>query len=179
MKRTVSFLLAILCCGALTVAAQDKKDAMQHEPQFSTVLPNPAFDKVKSLAGDWVGTYEGKEVGKSTYRVMSAGSSVILIQDGDKPGNEMVTVFAPDGKDLLVTHYCSAKNQPRMKLQPGGDPNVLRFTFLDATNLSDPQIGHMVGLTIRIADANHHTQEWTFNDHGKEMTDKFELHRRM
>jgi hypothetical protein len=110
---------------------------------------------------------------------MSAGSSVVLVQDGDKPGNEMVTVFAPDGKDILVTHYCAAKNQPRMKLQPGSDPNVLRFTFLDATNLSDPQLGHMVGLTLRFADANHHSQEWTFADHGKEMTEKFEYHRPM
>jgi hypothetical protein len=175
MKRTASFLLAILCSGALALIAQDKKDAMQHEPAFSSVLPNPAFDKVKSLAGDWVSNHEVK----SSYRVMSAGSSVVLIEDGDKPGNEMVTVFHPDGKDLLVTHYCSAKNQPRMKLAPGTDPNVLHFTFLDATNLSDPQIGHMVGLTIRFADPNHHTQEWTFSDHGKEMTEKFELHRRM
>jgi hypothetical protein len=66
-----------------------------------------------------------------------------------------------------------------MKLEPGSDPTVLRFTFLDATNLSDPQIGHMVGLIVRIADANHHSQEWTFSDHGKEMTEKFEYHRPM
>jgi hypothetical protein len=177
MKRTALFLLVMLSCGALALTAQEKKDAMQHN-EFSTVLPNPAFDKIKSLAGDWVGTYGGKQ-GKMTYRVMSAGSSVILIQDGDKPGNEMVTVFAPDGKNLLATHYCSAKNHPRMKLEPGSDPTVLRFTFLDATNLSDPQIGHMVGLIVRIADANHHSQEWIFSDHGKEMTEKFEYHRPM
>ena len=91
----------------------------------------------------------------------------------------MVTVFNPDGKGLMATHYCSAKNQPRMKLEPGTDPKVLRFTFLDATNLADPQIGHMVGLTLRIADADHHTQEWTFSDHGKEMTEKFDMHRKM
>jgi len=176
MARAASILLTILCCLSLIATAQDKKQPMEHE--FSTVQPNPAFDQVKSLAGDWVGTVRGMTT-KMNYRVMSAGSSVILVQDGDKPGDEMVTVFSPDGKDLLATHYCSAKNQPRMKLVPGTDPKVLRFTFLDATNLADPQIGHMVGLTLRIGDADHHVQEWTFTDHGKEMTEKFDMHRRM
>ncbi len=175
MKQTMTLLLAILCCGVLTLAGQEKKE---HEHQFSVVQPNPAFDKVKSLAGEWIGTSPGA-TGKSSYRIMSAGSSVVLIQDGDKPGNEMVSVFHPDGADLLMTHYCAAKNSPRMKLQPGRDPNVLRFTFLDATNLADPQIGHMTALTLHFIDKDHHTQEWTFTDHGKEMTDKFEFRRAM
>jgi hypothetical protein len=37
----------------------------------------------------------------------------------------------------------------------------------------------MTGLTIHLIDKDHHSQEWTFIDHGKVMTDKFEYHRAM
>lgn len=177
MKRVIPVLI-VLCCASTIVFAQDAKEQMQHEKEYSTVMPNPAFDKIKSLAGEWTGTFQGMTANMS-YKVMSAGSSVLLVQQGEKPGDEMVTVFHPDGKDLLVTHYCSAKNQLRMKFVPGADPNVLRFTFLDATNLSDPKIGHMVGLTLRIVDPNHHIQQWTFSENGKEQSESFEIHRKM
>lgn len=180
MKRLSLLILAGLFLYCATAVGQDSKPAAKDESakEYSTVLPNPAFEKVKSLAGQWVGGTERAPI-KMSFKVMSAGSSVLLIMDSDKPGDEMVTVFHPDGERLLVTHYCSAKNQPRMRLEPGGDPNVLRFMFLDATNLPDPKIGHMVGLTLRLKDSNHHLQEWTFRENGKEQTEVFELHRKL
>lgn len=178
MKRIAFLILTSVCLNCVMAPAQDAKEAKQEaEKEYSKVLPNPAFDKIKALEGEWVGIGEGAPVAMR-FKVMSAGSSVLLIMDGDKPGNEMVTVFHPDGERLLVTHYCSAKNQPRMKLVPGTDANVLRFEFLDATNLADPKIGHMVGLTLKLLDANHHVQEWTFQEDGKNQTAAFDMHRR-
>jgi hypothetical protein len=159
--------------------AQEKKQAKQeHEPEYSKILPNPAFDKIKGLEGEWIGTVGGTS-SKMSYKVVSDGSAVMLVMEGHGPSDEMITMFHPDGEQLLMTHYCSAKNQPRMKFVKGDDPNVLRFEFLDATNLADPKIGHMAGLTLKLLDANHHIQEWTFREAGKEETATFDIRRKM
>ena len=61
------------------------------------------------------------------------------------PGSEheMVTVYHQDGDDLLLTHYCSARNQPRMKCNGEAEPNLLRFEFVDATNMRSTNDPHM------------------------------------
>jgi hypothetical protein len=52
-------------------------------------------------------------------------------------GNEMVSMYHLDGARLLLTHYCMAKNQPRMQLALCGPATgELRFEFLDAKNLA-------------------------------------------
>jgi hypothetical protein len=166
-------LLVLLFTCAIGLA-QDK--APSHP--VSTVLPNPAFDKIKLLAGDWEGTMAGRKV-TANYKVMSAGSAVMLYQPGEKPGDEMVTIFHPDNEKLMVTHYCSARNQPRMVMVPGKGPNVITFEFLDATNLPSPDAPHMVGLTLKILDANHHIQTWTFLADRKTESENFDLRRKM
>jgi hypothetical protein len=35
----------------------------------------------------------------------------------------------------------------------------------------------MQRVAFTMIDANHHTEEWTFSDHGKEMKEFFDLHR--
>lgn len=152
--------------------------AKKEQPKASAVLPSPAFDKIKSLAGDWEGDAMGMKV-TANFKVMSAGSAVMLYMPGEKPGDEMVTVFHPDNEKLMVTHYCSAKNQPRMVMVPGPDPNVIKFDFLDATNLPSPDSPHMVGLTLKILDPNHHIETWTFSMNGKPQSEDFDLRRKM
>lgn len=81
-----------------------------------------------------------------------------------KPANEpeMVTMFHLDGPVLMVTHYCSAGNQPRMVASSISHPKEIAFTFKDATNLASPTAGHMRGLVLTLVDADHHKQSWTF-----------------
>jgi hypothetical protein len=59
------------------------------------------------------------------------------------------------------------------------DGKVLTFTYLDATNLATPDAGHMQRMVLTLVDDNHHIEEWTFNDHGKEMKKVFDLRRQM
>jgi hypothetical protein len=173
-----NFRLLCSCLLLSAVALAQGSPPGQHEEMGSPVIPNPAFDKIRTLAGSWEGTVAGKKV-SANYKVMSAGSAVMLVQEGDDPSDEMVTVFHPDNKDLMVTHYCSAKNQPRMRMLPGTDPNVIKFEFLDATNLPSPNLPHMVGLTLKLLDGNHHVQSWTFSMNGKTQTEDFDLRRKM
>lgn len=88
----------------------------------------------------------------------------------------MITMFHLDGDRLLMTHYCGAGNQPRMKAT-SADGKSIAFDFVDATNLASPDAGHMKRMVLTMVDANHHTEEWTFEDHGKEMKELFSLER--
>jgi len=139
-----------------------------------------SFDKLKSLVGEWEGTMneEGKQSSATTsYRLVSGGSALMNVLGAGTP-YEMVTMFYVDNSDLLVTHYCAAHNQPRFRMVPSSEPNVVTFVFKDATNLASPLTPHMVGLKITFVDADHHYQDWTFLDKGKESTSRFEFHRK-
>jgi hypothetical protein len=150
--RMLSLVVALL---AAQVFAAD-------QPQAPA---NPGFEKLKSLVGEWKGKMkEGEEV-KTTYRLVGADSA---IEEYLSHGN-MVTIYHPDGSRLMLTHYCAAQNQPRMRAAAfkSGD-DTLKFSFVDATNMSGPNAQHMHNLAFTFRDADHFTQEWTLYDGGKE-----------
>jgi hypothetical protein len=134
-----------------------------------------AFAAIKSLPGTWEGkSSEGGDV-KVNFKVTSAGSAVTSEIIGKE---NMVSVFNMDGPNrLLLTHYCAVGNQPRMQASVSGDGRIITFTFVDATNLATPDAGHMQKMTLTLIDDNHHTEDWVFVDHGKEITRVFDLHR--
>jgi hypothetical protein len=139
-----------------------------------------SFDKLKSLAGEWEGsaTEGGKEIpATSSFRVVSDGSVLMNVLAAGTP-HEMVTMFHMDGSDLLATHYCAAHNQPRFRLASTPDPNVFVFEFKDATNLAGAAAPHMVGVKLRLVDANHHYEDWTFLANGQTSTRRFDFHRK-
>jgi hypothetical protein len=133
---------------------------------------------MKSLAGNWAGTTKHGKPVKLTYTVVSGGTTVMERLDSPEGGN-MITMYHPDGEHLMVTHYCSAGNQPRMVEAPRQGDNDLAFSFFDATN--DPNIpgrGHMRGLKFHFQDKNHFTQEWTFGwSDGRQEVETLTLHR--
>lgn len=157
--RPVLFLIAVLRLVVAPAAAQSKAQA--------------SFDRLKTLAGQWEGTAGGGESSKVSYRVISNGS---VLEETMQNGAEdtMVTIYHLDGDRLMVTHYCGAGNQPRMIATPDpGKPNVFAFKFLDATNLSSAQLGHMRDLVLTMVDKGHITQQWTWHAQNKE--EKMEL----
>jgi len=79
---------------------------------------------------------------------------------------------------LLLTHYCAMGNQPRMEATVSPDGKTFTFNYVDATNLATPDAGHMQRMILTLLDANHHTEEWVFADHGKEHKVVFDLHRK-
>ena len=149
---------------------------------FALVLPalapattgsaNPAFEKLKSLAGKWTGQSsfdEGGNKGTSEvtvlYRVTAAGSAV---EETLFPGTpeEMVTMYHMDGDQLVLVHYCAAGNQPHMKLKESGDPNTLAFEFTSGTNMKDTDM-HMHSAKITFVDADHIKGVWSSMKDGK------------
>jgi hypothetical protein len=113
-----------------------------------------------------------------SFRTTGAGSAILSeVHTGQPHPEDMVSVFHLDGHRLLASHYCSAGNRPRMAATTSADGKTITFDFVDATNLRDPNDGHMRRVAIAIIDANHHTETWTFVDHGKDMVEIYDLHR--
>ncbi|HEY6066111.1 MAG TPA: hypothetical protein VIY96_08130 [Thermoanaerobaculia bacterium] len=150
---------------------------------FAAAVPaapgtNPAWEKMKSLVGEWDGTmiHGGMAMPvKVSYALVSGGTSLMERMSG--MGEEMVTLYYPDGTRVLMTHYCSEGNQPRMKAAAlAGD--TLAFDFVDATGLASPEAEHMHRLVVKFQDADHFAEEWTHRKAGKEETGVFKYSRK-
>jgi hypothetical protein len=168
--KTLRVLAATLLLAGLGLTQQASPQAP----------PSASFDKLKSLAGEWEGSFieDGQKFAATTsFRVVSDGSALMDVLGAGTP-HEMVTMFHMDGNDLLATHYCAAHNQPRFRLASSADPNVLAFEFKDATNLASLAVPHMVGVKLTLLDANHHLEDWTFLANGQTSTRRFDFRRK-
>jgi hypothetical protein len=158
-KRIVLLTSAALCLATAQAPAQGKAQA--------------SFDRLKTLSGEWEGTAGNNQAASVSYRVVSNGSALEETLHVGKD-ETMITVYHLDGDRLMVTHYCAAGNQPRMVATPDpNNPNMFAFKFLDATNMSGPDAGHMRDLVVTLLDRDHFTQQWTWREKAKE--DKREL----
>jgi hypothetical protein len=120
-----------------------------------------AFDKLKTLAGSWEGTLDGKPM-QVSLRVTSMGNALMHEMTGAGRPDDPITIFNLDGARLLMTHYCDAGNQPRMVGTVSPDGKTFTFDFIDATNLLSSQMGHMQHVVFTLIDADHHTEKWEF-----------------
>jgi len=133
-----------------------------------------SFDLLKGLEGNWAGKDQKGQSIQVTFR-MTAGGSALMSEILGKGPENMITMFHMDGDRLLMTHYCGAGNQPRMKVI-ASDAKSVSFEFFDGTNIG-PGDGHMQHVTFTLPDTDHHVEEWIFLDHGKEMKEVFTLAR--
>lgn len=141
------------------------------------------FVRLKSLAGDWKGTFEWSGTGTGTgamnasYYVTGNGSALVenLISDG---APVMTSVYHLDGPDLRMTHYCAAQNQPRLKAERiDSAQGAIDFGFVDITNLKSANAPHVHGLQLRLIDPNHITVTFLFQSGGKESRERIALDR--
>ena len=159
MKKFASVLIAALAFASTLALAQS--DAQK------------AFATLKDMPGTWQGSSPEGPV-KVTFKVTAGGSAVMSEILGKE---DMISMFHMDGGRLLLTHYCTVGNQPRMAASVSLDAKTFTFTYVDATNLSAPDAGHMQQMILTVVDQNHHTEEWVFVDHGHEHRVTFDLRR--
>ncbi len=128
-----------------------------------------AFEKLKTLAGDWEGKSTKGWTERVGYRVISGGSVLMELSFGAHPNEWMATMFHMDGDRLMLTHYCVAKNQPRLvATQFADDFSSMTFEYLDATNLKSRDKGHMDKVVIRFDGPDRFFSRWTWYQDGKE-----------
>ncbi len=170
MKPVTALVLPLVALAVLAAAPADPKPA-------DGGPPNPGFEKLKSLVGDWKGTTaEGSPV-RVSYSLISDRSALMeTLQPASEPA--MISIYHPDGQRLMMTHYCSSHNQPRMRADAAPpDGRSLTFQVVDVANLASPDAGHMVRLVMRFQDPDHFTQEWTYTAKGQSNSEVFSYER--
>jgi len=145
---------------------------------LATSKCQPEFDKIKSLVGVWVGKASDGNAIHVSYELISGGTAVLeAVEAGYQP--HVVTVYYLDHDHLMLTHYCLANNQPRMRADASSSSTeAIKFTFVDATNLAGRDAGHMHAHGIFWKDSDHISEYWTWRQSGQEMVRTFELERR-
>jgi hypothetical protein len=132
--------------------------------------PAPAaFEKFRALAGEWVAAEDGEMSKKgdlvARYAVTAAGTAVVETVFPGSP-HEMVTVYYPDGTDLVLTHFCMEGNQPRMraKAAPGAR---FDFAFDGGTGIDPKRDRHMHKAILEFLGVDEIRSEWTELAEGK------------
>lgn len=139
--------------------------------------PQRSFDILKGLAGKWRGKDTLGHPVEVSFRVTSKESAIVNEYVEPDQKEDMISMIHMDGNRVLLTHYCSAGNQPRMAASLSADGRTITFDFVDATNLPSLNAGHMRRLVITILDPDHHTEEWTYIDGGKDLAVLADLRR--
>ena len=102
-----------------------------------------AFARLLALAGEWEGTVTAPDGPPVKVRwEKTAGGNVMRETMFPGTGHEMVTMYHLDRGELVLTHYCVAGNQPRMKLV-AATPGELAFDYTGGTNLDPAKDQHM------------------------------------
>jgi hypothetical protein len=120
-----------------------------------------AFERLKALEGEWVdveGVFGTKGAVAVTYRVTGGGTTVVEAFPVGTPG-EMVTAYHRDGNDIVLTHYCSAGNQPRMRAT-AFTGNALSFDYDGGTNIDPKVTSHMHAVKIEFLSPDEIRATW-------------------
>jgi len=168
MKTVI--LVFLLLGSALTIFAGSPA---------TEIKSNPGFDKIKSLEGSWTGKDDEGKIVTLEYKIVSAGTALMESLNMEDHPDAMVTMYHIDKDKLMMTHYCSMGNQPRMKAGKMSDNgSTISFSMVDATNLASKNDAHMSKLVVMFKDKDHFSQEWTMMQGGKvNHVAKFEFER--
>ncbi|MDY6983368.1 MAG: hypothetical protein SV422_09780 [Pseudomonadota bacterium] len=130
---------------------------------------------LKTLAGSWSGpTYKHKDErvwaqednAVVTYKLTGGGSAVVETLFPGTP-SEMTTVYHDDSQGRLVmTHYCNARNQPKLELV-SFENNQLTFELAADADIDAEHEHHAHGLTITIGDDGSLQHDWTNHNMGE------------
>ena len=132
----------------------------------ATASPGLTLDTLKSLEGEWTMPDEkGVVTTAAVFKTTSNGSVVREIMFPGTP-HEMTNMYHMDGTHMIMTHYCAAGNQPRMRATSTNGKSIA-FGPDSVTNLAKPDDMYMGSMVMTIADADHVSVDWTSLKNGK------------
>lgn len=154
ITRSVS-LAFVMLLATHTCAGAGKTPASEAGAGASTLAPITkevaagTFERLTGMEGAWTGVSTKGWSEEMTYTTIARGSCVLERSFDAHPNETMLTLYHLDGERLLLTHYCVARNQPRLvATRASADGNVVEFTFLDATGIASREQGHMDRLVM-------------------------------
>jgi hypothetical protein len=152
----------LLCASLPTAAAAQTTEAT--DPAAAT----DAFRRLQSLAGTW-DFRTPADSGQVTYEVVSDGSALLeRVVTGHHREAGMVSVIHLDAGRLVLQHYCSAANQPRL-VATRIAPNEIVFELerLGNASLTD---GHISRAVFVFPGHGAFQSRWTWREHGSTTT---------
>ena len=148
-------IIVVMACVAMSAHAAENAKSNGYDE---------AFEQLKALVGEW-------DIKDSPSRVTShlTGNGTTLVEEF-RGRRGMASVYHMDNGNLMLTHYCSAGNQPRMRAV-AYDPaeGSVKFDFIDVTNLSGPSAYHTRELEILFQDKDHIQLRFIGQEEGEEI----------
>ncbi len=161
-RRMIWVVLASLVLAPM--AAMADTDMAAPKPATS-----PEFEKMKSLVGNWTGKCKMGCLKDQdllvNYKLTGGGSAVVETISPGTP-HEMTTIYHMEKGQLVMSHYCTLGNCPKMTLKKSTD-NELSFEMKGKDGISSAQEMHMHALDITWKDANHISASWVMYTDGK------------
>jgi hypothetical protein len=137
---------------------------------MSRAAAERGFERFTALSGTWRSHSTKGWEGRVTVSTIARGSVVLSTSrfvSQDSGG--MATALHLDGDRLLLTHYCEARNQPRLAASSASeDGSTITFTFVDGTNMASRDEGHMDQVVWRFESDDTFTTRWTWYQDGRE-----------
>jgi hypothetical protein len=111
-----------------------------------------AFRSLKTLIGTWDAREKDNPTFAEEVTYSMTGRGTVIIEDMEAPKSvmgHMLTAYHLDVGTLVMTHFCGAGNQPRMRIKAVEDGGRrLAFEMYDITNLRDAKSYHSVAVDV-------------------------------
>lgn len=165
MRRLTIGATAIMVGTVALLAAPD--DSVPSAQLDAEVV----FERLKvGLAGEWHGTLQpiAKPVAATFYLTGNGSALVEDIRRLDKD-SRMHTVYHLHDSELRLTHFCSFRNQPRLRATAASpDGSTVEFELVDITNLSRSGNRYTHRMVVSLLDDQHATITYIGLDEGVE-----------
>ena len=161
MRSVLFAIVLVLSSNVITLAQEKSPSAI-------------AFERLKGLAGTWEATEKGtSRKFTAEYKVTGGGNTLLEVLGG------MTTAYHLDNGTLLLTHFCGAGNQPRMRVKTidNGGRHVV-FEMYDITNLRSPDAYRSTSLDVQFHDDGTIDLAYGGWSAGRTSTQTFQLLRR-
>ncbi len=168
MKAVTRPLIAIICIAGLTQNSFAGSDIEQAKKSFA---------KIQSMVGNWKGKLpDGNDI-EISYEEINGGAIVERYRSRDPMWWNMSTAYHLDNEKIMMSHYCSWGNHPRMSATVNSsNSGKIDFNFIDLAR-NEPDNGYMRDLEIEFIDNDHVVHYWLWRQDGKDTPLKLTLTR--
>lgn len=172
MRRIPGFsavLAAVWLVGCEAARPHAGAIARAIAPSVPAPVSARAWERLKDLQGDWVGRSTKGWTESINFSLIAQDSYLVESSFDAHPGERMLTIFHAHADGVMLTHYCVARNQPRLRLTGAtSDASRLEFTFLDITGVPSRDRGHMDKLVVEFLEDGRVAYQWTWYQQGRE-----------
>ncbi len=129
-------VIRALALSVIVVACASQKPSVGVPPAGTDM--SGSWERLKQgLTGTWSTTPEQGRALEISYRVVSHGTA-LLETFGAAAADQTLSVYHPDGRSLMLTHYCAQGNQVRLRATEASADRIT-FRYIDATNVDAKQ----------------------------------------